>query len=324
MNSILHPLPVIGLTSSLFLLTTLCEFSTAGPAPQAQGEGQNETTASSTNSTSTISSSHVIKIRALIDGADTVKIQGNKVWYEHESWDLPGKWQGRDENTLINDKPWHPEWLDEASDSKASDPYLNLQPAFAPRFPEDIKSIEKIAGRGDIQVTELPSADNQQTLAIRIDDEPYGGADWYEVAIKWSVTNVIKIKALIDGIDTVKIRGNKAWYEHESWELPGRSHGRDENTLINDKPWRPVWHIVNDHTFLDQRMPSKPYEDLQPAFAPKTPANIKLTKIAGRGEVKISQLPTPENQETLSIHLDDSDPVEFSGADWYEVMIEWQ
>ena len=98
------------LAGALFLLATLCEFSKASPAAPAQDGGKRETNVSSDKSTSTASPSHIIKIKALIDGADTIKIQGNKVWYEHESWDLPGKWQGRDENTLINDMPWHPTW----------------------------------------------------------------------------------------------------------------------------------------------------------------------------------------------------------------------
>jgi len=68
---------------------------------------------------------------------------------------------------------------------------------------------------------------------------------------------------------------------------------------------------------------SDPYFSLQPAFAPKSPPQIKITKIAGRGEVGISQLPTLENHETLSVHLDDA-PLEYQGAAWYEVIIEWQ
>ena len=243
------------LAGALFLLATLCEFSKASPAAPAQDGGKRETNVSSDKSTSTASPSHIIKIKALIDGADTIKIQGNKVWYEHESWDLPGKWQGRDENTLINDKSWHPEWLGEASNSRSSDPYLSLRPAFSPKTPANIK-LTKIAGRGEVEISQLPTPENHQTLSIHLDDSSlqYQGADWYEVTIEWNkgtVTNVLKIKALIDGADTLKIQGNKVWYEHESWDLPGKWQGRDENTLINDMPWHPTWHffmITASHT----------------------------------------------------------------------------
>jgi hypothetical protein len=306
-----------GLAGALFLLTTACEFSKAHPAEPDQDKGTRETNAPPGTSTSTASPSHFIKIRALIDGADTVKIQGNKIWYEHESWDLPGKWQGRDENTLINDMPWHPAWHIFMDQSK---PYAHLAPAFAPKSPTDIK-LKKLAGRGPVKITEMPSTENHQTLAVHIDDAAFGGADWYELAIEWNkdtATNVIKIRTLIDGADTVKIQGSKVWYEHHSWDLPGKWQGRDDNTLINGVPWHPEW-IGNAGNSRN----SDPYLSLQPAFAPKSPARIKLTKIAGRGEVGISQLPTPENHETLSVHLDDA-PLEFQGADWYEVIIEWQ
>jgi|GEM_PF-6304991 len=297
---------------ALFLLAVLCAFSLSTLAAPP-GEAKTAPPATSDGA-----ASHTIRIKALIDGADTIKVQGNRIWYEHESWDLPGKWQGRDEPTLINGVAWRPDWLGEASTNNCSDPYLDLQPPFPDKTPDDIK-LTTIAGRGGVQIAQWPRADNHHTLAIHLDDSDDMGADWYEVAIAWTqnaVTNVIKIKALIDGADLVKIQGNRIWYEHESWDLPGKWQGRDEPTFINDKPWHPVWHNFDDQ--------SKPFENLQPAFAPKNPATIKLTKVAARGPVEITQLPSPTNNQTLSFRLDDSSPADFPGADWYEVTIDWQ
>jgi len=124
-------------------------------------------------------SSRTIQIKALIDGADTVKIQGNKIWFEHETFDLPGKWQNRDEATFINGKPWRPEWHD-----KTSVPFENLKPAFKPQSPAEIK-LTKLIGRGVVKIAQLPAPENDQTLAVRFDDESFGGADWYEVRIDW-------------------------------------------------------------------------------------------------------------------------------------------
>jgi hypothetical protein len=304
----------------MFFMTAGWELSKASPAAPGRQIGESEATAPSANSNLTTSPSHIIKIRALIDGADTVKIQGSKVWYEHESWELPGRWAGRDEDTLINDAPWHPVWRTYVDRSK---PYSELQPAFEPT---GLVKLNKLAGRGTIKIIELPSAENHQTLAIRIDNRPAVGADSYELAIGWTkgtATNVIRIGASIFGAVTVKIQGSQVWFEQESWQWEDRDPrkwGRhNEPTQINDKPWHPEW--------LGEASDSKssePYVALQPAFAPKDPASIKLTKIAGRGEVEISQLPTPENHGTLSVHLDDS-PLELgAGADWYEVSIEWK
>jgi hypothetical protein len=121
-------------------------------------------------------------------------------------------------------------------------------------------------------------------------------------------SKAVKIKAYIDGADTVKIQGNKLWYEHEEFDLPGDHDTKP--TLINGKPWRPKW---NDKI-------SAAYEGLKPAFHPRSPAEIKLTKLTGRGDVQISEMPTPENNQTLSIHFHDEPP----GADWYEVTIAWK
>jgi len=121
-------------------------------------------------------------------------------------------------------------------------------------------------------------------------------------------TKTVKIKAYIDGSDTVKIQGNKLWFEHEEFDLPGDHNTKP--TLINGKPWRPAW---NDKTSIA-------YEGLRPAFKPGAPAEIKLTKLSGRGEVNISEMPTPENNQTLAIHFNDEPP----GADWYEVRIDWK
>ncbi|HEV7925145.1 MAG TPA: hypothetical protein VGR14_07320 [Verrucomicrobiae bacterium] len=78
-------------------------------------------------------------------------------------------------------------------------------------------------------------------------------------------SHTIKITALIDGADTIKIRGREIWSQ--------------------------------------------------------SPAETKLTKIDARGGVTISQMPSPENDQTLAIHLDDS---QIMGAAWYEVEISWK
>jgi hypothetical protein len=150
-----------------------------------------------------------------------------------------------------------------------------------------------------------------------------------------SSVKTIRFRAFIDGADTVKIQGNKIWYEHESWELPGKSHGRDEPTIINGKKWRPAWKSTHrDMGFTlagwvvrldihrasnDNR--SSAFAGLNPAFDPQSPAEIRLTKIEGRGTVEISQMPGPKNNQTLALHFDDES---FMGADWYEVTIDWK
>jgi hypothetical protein len=121
---------------------------------------------------------HTIKIKTFIDGVDTIKIQGSKIWYEHEEWSLPGKYEHHDEFTFINGERWHPTW-----DGNVSLPYENLSPSFQPHSLQDIKLI-KLLGRGEVRISHLPTPENNETLSIKFRDDP-PGADWYEVAIQW-------------------------------------------------------------------------------------------------------------------------------------------
>jgi hypothetical protein len=105
--------------------------------------------------------------------------------------------------------------------------------------------------------------------------------------------NTIGIKAYIDGKDILKIQGNKVWWQHEQAGFPGDPKGGNQPTFINGIAWRPQWDGSN----------SIPFETLAPVFRPKSPAQVTLTKLSGRGDAAISELPTPENNGTLSVYL---------------------
>lgn len=122
--------------------------------------------------------------------------------------------------------------------------------------------------------------------------------------------NVITIKAYIDAKDILKIQGNKVWWEHELGGFPGDPKGGNQPTFINDFAWRPHWEGTN----------SIPFEALAPAFRPKSPAQVTLTKLCGRGDAAIGELPTPANHGTLSVYFNDEE----GGADCYEVSILWK
>jgi RNA polymerase sigma factor (sigma-70 family) len=120
----------------------------------------------------------------------------------------------------------------------------------------------------------------------------------------------IRIRAYIDGTDIIKIQGKKIWYEHLEFNLPGDPKSRKAATTINGLQWYPQW----------QEQTSSFFENLTPAFQPGSPPQVKLSKVLGRGVAEIQELPTPENNKTLSLYFHDDDP----GADWYEVVVEWK
>jgi hypothetical protein len=113
-----------------------------------------------------------LTISADVDGSDVVKVSGNKLWIEHEDFQLP-------QRIILNDKVWVPQWT-----TNVSAPFVGLQPPFAPRDPLKIK-VSKKAGRGNVIITQRPSAENDQTLGIRIDDNEQGGADRYTIRVTW-------------------------------------------------------------------------------------------------------------------------------------------
>jgi beta-lactamase regulating signal transducer with metallopeptidase domain len=126
----------------------------------------------------------VLRIRAFIDGSDYIKIRGTSLWYEHQKWDLPGKWWNRlanikhDEPTYINGKAWKPEW-----EGRVSKPYIMKQ-ATLPKEVNDRINLTKIFGRGSVSIAETPKPQNDYTLSVLLDDNLYNKAQWYEVVIQ--------------------------------------------------------------------------------------------------------------------------------------------
>lgn len=114
-----------------------------------------------------------LTVRVFVDGTDVVKIAGPKLWLEHDSFELPGK------TIYVNGAAWTPKW-----ENKMSAPLEGVNPAFLPR---DAKSVQltKRAGRGDVSIVEMPSPENNGTLTLRVNDDDFAGADWYEFVVSW-------------------------------------------------------------------------------------------------------------------------------------------
>lgn len=112
-----------------------------------------------------------VAFKAYVDGVDVVKISGYRLWIEHQDFQLPARMK-------VNGVNWNPAWND-----NISAPY-KLRRAFRPGSPVAVR-LTKLRGRGDVAILEMPSPANNQTLAIKLDDGPYSGADWYEFAVSW-------------------------------------------------------------------------------------------------------------------------------------------
>src|SRR5262245_58895216 len=58
-----------------------------------------------------------------------------------------------------------------------------------PRRENDHLMLEKVAGRGDVRLVEEPSAWNNYTATVRIDDGRESGSDYYEFTLRWRDDN---------------------------------------------------------------------------------------------------------------------------------------
>jgi CubicO group peptidase (beta-lactamase class C family) len=127
--------------------------------------------------------------------------------------------------------------------------------------------------------------------------------------------NTITIRALIDGSDVVKVRGDTMWYEHLNHAVPGAwvgddDHSGDEPTVVNGVEWVPQWDGKTSEAFTAAG-------GLLPAARAVT---VTAVAVSARGKVAVLAQPSEKNDYTLSVMLDD-DPQD--GAEWYEVQLRW-
>jgi hypothetical protein len=120
-----------------------------------------------------------LTIRAFIDGSDVFKVSGERLWIEHDTGSFPGR------AIYVNGRAWTPTWTTNSNNPRGvSSEFDAVNPPFLARSGQGIEVTNRI-GRGVVSFEQFPSADNDQTLAVRVNDEEFGGADWYEFVISW-------------------------------------------------------------------------------------------------------------------------------------------
>ena len=129
------------------------------------------------------SGTKLVTVLSLIDGSDVLKIRGNELWFEHRNFVLPGKSVDHvdasgNEPTYINGEAWAPKWSDDVSLPYAAKARL------LPEGSEFDARLVTPQDRGSVTILQQPSAQNDFTLSILLDDDVAVGAAWYQVELR--------------------------------------------------------------------------------------------------------------------------------------------
>ena len=150
-------------------------------------------------------------------------------------------------------------------------------------------------GRGTVEIIQQPSATNDYTAVIRIDDGRFSGAAVYDFYVFWkkgletSYQNPEEMDFLwegqVDGSDRVIIRGMSAQVEHLKAQPP---------TSVQFKFLKAV---------------------------PQREQSVTLQVFKGRGEVRILEQPSRQNGYSIKVLVDDT---EKGGSSFYQFGLRWE
>lgn len=213
--------------------------------------------------------SGTIKISALVDGSDYIKIKGNSVWVEHRNYE----------------------------------PIKDLKYKFDPEsgLPDEEVSIDlrKEEGSGPVTIVQKPSRDNNYTLTILVNND---NEDVYPQLYKFTVYFKERNSIYSSGID-------KSKYDFVHWR--GSVDGK-------------VFLIFHENKVETERERGKKIEDMRYSYSNKIPGSnfkVMLKKIEGRGNIKIVENPSYNNNYSVKVLVDDGP---YRGRDIYDFYLYWE
>jgi len=161
---------------------------------------------------------------------------------------------------------------------------------------------------------EEPSAWNQYTATVRIDDGQEAGSDYYEFALSWPSDD----------------------WNDEGWPSDDWNQSRDRQWSDDgyDKQTEEMFRWAgrvdigaeisirgNTHNVKD--LGGSGTQERAARFSvalPRADVPVSLRKLEGRGRVELLQTPSARNNYVAKIRITDED----SGADDYEIELSWR
>jgi hypothetical protein len=125
-----------------------------------------------------------LRIRAFVDGHSELVLSGTTAHWHQVKDAVPGRWEGHNEPTFLNGAPWTPSWPSDGENRNC-----NCDSGPSPRLPEPAAiaqtvTVKRLGDRGNVTITQQPSAANGFALKVDFDDSSSGAA-WHEVLVSY-------------------------------------------------------------------------------------------------------------------------------------------
>jgi PKD repeat protein len=132
-----------------------------------------------------------VDVRDFEDGLDYLILQGSNVQWQHFDFSVPG-YNGDptsiittlDGNTILDNYPWYPTWPNGTASGAYSSQFSGLTPVL-PSGQLTSFTMTVIEARYEMNLIQTPDATNGYTTIVEFDDDPIGGADYYEVLLTY-------------------------------------------------------------------------------------------------------------------------------------------
>jgi len=184
-----------------------------------------------------------------------------------------------------------------------------------PRRPVRV-TLQDIQGRGQVELTEQPEQGNNFTAKVRIVD-PQNGAGQYSFTLNWDESdggyNNSRDYSSGGGILTPnRSRDNTPAYSNNAGSVrwAGQVDGRVRISFRGNQAFA-------------ERISGREIAGQQVNFGsslPRRPVDVDVNKLRGRGDVNVIERPSPQNNYSAVVEIDDRD----SGADVYEFELNWR
>jgi hypothetical protein len=205
----------------------------------------------------------------------------------------------------------------------------------------------KIDGRGEVEVLERPSASNNFTAKLRVDD-PRGGDDVYRIQVRWERDATSEHAPTPSGVSRILtkhfelLKGQPAAAEPAAPSAPSLpSPAGEELRSDANNPGRyaagnrgelkfraridgtVILRIQGDRIFAENAS-GRPVADARFTFSQPVPAvrvgSINLDQQKGRGKVELLERPWEENHFQAVVQISDSK----GGDDEYQFILRWE